>query len=75
MSPEPFSHLLTLVSPIISKKDTVMREAISAAERLTITIHFLAYGESQQSMSFSYRIGKSTMSAIIFQTLEQYGRL
>ena len=32
---------------------------------LTKTLRFLASGESQQSLSFSYRIGKSTVSQIV----------
>lgn len=39
MSPETFEELLTMVGPIISKKDTYMREAIGAAERLSLTIN------------------------------------
>ena len=68
MSPETFQHLLTLVGPIITKKDTRMREAIGAAERLTLTIHYLAYGDSQQALSFAYRIARSTVSSIIHET-------
>ena len=68
MSPERFEHLLTLVAPIIIKKDTVMRKAIDPAERLSLTLHHLAYGNSQQSSSFEYRIGKSTVSRIVRET-------
>ena len=68
MSPETFEHLLSLVGPLISKKDTHMREAIGAAERLSMTIHYLAYGDSQQSLSFAYRIARSTVSVIIHDT-------
>ena len=68
MSPNTFEHLLSLVGPLITKKETAMRQPISAAERLTLTIHYLAYGDSQQSVSFSYRIAKSTVSTIIRDT-------
>lgn len=68
MSPERFEHLLTLVAPLIIKKETVMRKAIEPAERLSLTLHHLAYGNSQQSNSFEYRIGKSTVSIIIRET-------
>jgi len=70
MSPETFEQLLTMVGPIISKKDTYMEEAIGAAERLSLTIHYLAEGASQQSMSFQYRIGRSTVSGIIHETCQ-----
>ena len=68
MSPESFKYLLNLVGPRIHKQDTRFRKAISASERLCLTIHYLAYGNSQQSISFSYRIGKSTVSKIIHET-------
>ena len=68
MSPESFDHLLSLVSPLISKHTTKLREPISAAERLALTLRFLASGNSQQSMSFSYRVGRQTVSSIIKET-------
>ena len=68
MSPDTFQHLLTLVGPIITKKDSHLREAIGAAERLSLTIHYLAYGDSHQSLSFAYRISRSSVSSIIHET-------
>ena len=65
MCSESFEYLLQLVGPVIVKQNTKMREPISAAERLTMTVHYLAYGESQQSLSFSYRMGASTVSMIV----------
>ena len=69
MTPERFEHLLSLVGPLITKVNTKMRQAISAAERLTLTLRYLARGDDQQSISFSYRIGKTTVSHIIKETL------
>ena len=69
MTPERFEHLLSLVGPLITKVNTKMRQAISAAERLTLTLRYLASGDDQQSISFSYRIGKTTVSHIIKETL------
>ena len=68
MSPERFDHLLGLVENRITKEDTYFRKAISAGERLAVTLRFLASGESQQSLSFAYLIGKSTLSRIIKET-------
>ena len=50
MSPDTFEHLLSLVGPLITKKPTNMRARISAEERLTLTLHYLAYGSSQQEV-------------------------
>ena len=41
MSKERFDHLLSLVRDKIMKKDTIMREAITAEERQVITLHDL----------------------------------
>ena len=60
MSPERFEHLLKLVAPFIQKKKCRSREPISPAERLVITIRYLATGDSQQSQAFNFRIGKKT---------------
>ena len=65
MTPPRFEHLLSLVVPLISKKSTKLRSSISVAERLTLTLCYLASGESQQSQAFNFRIGRSTVSMII----------
>ena len=65
MSPDRFEHLLSLIEPLVKKETTNFREPISAGERLSITLRFLATGESQQSLSFAYRIGKATVCKII----------
>ena len=70
MSPNRFDHLCQLVQPFITKQDTNFRKSISAAERLSLTLRFLATGESQQSLSFAYRIGKSTVSQIVSETCD-----
>ena len=69
MSPDRFEHQLSLVAPLISKKSTKLRPPISAAERLTLTLRYLATGDSQQSQSFNFQIGRSRVSNIIRETL------
>jgi hypothetical protein len=68
MSPESFDYLLSKVGPAIRKKETRTRQAIEPAERLALTIRYLASGNSQQSMSFAYRMGRTTVSNIIQET-------
>ena len=70
MSPERFDHLLSLVGPLISKLATRFRNPISLSERLAVTLRYLATGDSQQSQSFDFRIGKSTVSNIIRETCD-----
>ena len=69
MSPKLFEHL-AMVAPFISRKDTRFRKCFSVAERLALTLQFLATGDAQQSLSFSYRLGKYTICNIIKETCE-----
>ena len=65
MSKERFDHLLSLVCDKIMKKDTQMRSAITAEERLLIWLPYLASGVSQQDLCWSFRIVKMTASNIV----------
>lgn len=44
MDPSTFENLLKLVAPLITKKDTIIRKAIPAGERLALTLRLLATG-------------------------------
>lgn len=70
ISPERFEHLLTLVGPLTAKKQFKSRNLISAAERLMLTLRYLATGDSQQSQSFMFKIGRSTKSKMLRKTCE-----
>lgn len=70
MDEELFNELLEIISPIITKKDTVMRKAISAKERLTTTLRFLATGRSFEDLKFTTAIAPQTISGIIMETCE-----
>ena len=59
MSPASFKYF---------KEDTRFRKAISSAERLCLTLHYLEYGSSQQALSFYFRVAKYTICFIINQT-------
>ena len=45
-----FKYLLNVVGPLIIRKVTRFRKAISPTERLCLTLHYLAYGGSQKSL-------------------------
>ena len=50
-----FEELLRMVAPLITYQDTTMREAIPSAERLAVTLCFLATGELYSfSVSMQY---------------------
>ena len=65
MSPERFEHLLSMVAPFIKKEGCRSRAPIPPAERLCICLRYLATGELQQSQSFSFRVGRATVSHIV----------
>ena len=52
-----FNEILNLIAPDITPKKIIGgNKVISAAERLTVTLRFLATGETFQSLSFQFRI-------------------
>lgn len=65
-----FGELLQLITLYIQKQDTVMREAISSRDRLSVTLRFLATGNTFQDLSYSTRIAPNTLSEIIPETLK-----
>ena len=68
MTPTRFDNLLSLVGPLITRQTTIMRAPVSAGERLAVTIRYLVTGDSMQTISFSYRLGHSTVCGIIDDT-------
>ena len=70
MSPQRMEHLLSLVALLITKMDTNFRKEILPAQRLMLTLRFLAFGDSQISLTYLFRIGKETVSCIINETCE-----
>lgn len=60
-----FDRLVELVTPYTQRQNTNMRECISPKERLSVTLRFLATGESYRSLEHSTRIPACTISRII----------
>ena len=69
MLPQQFDYFVSLVGPIVTKCN-MGRDTISESERLALTLHYLASGESRQSLSFSYRVGLTTVHKIIGEVTE-----
>ncbi|XP_069588349.1 uncharacterized protein [Ranitomeya imitator] len=65
MRQDHFDVLLEKVVDDIQRQDTRMRSAITPAERLTVTLCFLAIGESLTSLHYQFRLGISTISGIV----------
>lgn len=70
MSSAEFEELLQLVKPLIEKQETKFRTAISAGERLALTLHYLATGQSFRSLQFVFRLPQCTISIIIPSVLD-----
>ncbi|XP_068122049.1 uncharacterized protein [Hyperolius riggenbachi] len=68
MSVSSFDELLMLVSPLIRRQRTNMRMPVSPAERLLLTLRFLASGESFASLHYQFRLGRSTIHGIVHDT-------
>ncbi|KAL3054476.1 hypothetical protein OYC64_017419 [Pagothenia borchgrevinki] len=60
-----FDDLLAQVGVRISRMDTNYRRSLSAAERLSICLRYLATGDSFRTIANSFRVGVSTVSTII----------
>lgn len=68
MDDSVFMHLLSLVKSKLTKKDTVMRTAISPEERLSATLRYLASGRYYKCSRFSVGIAYQTLGYVIPET-------
>lgn len=60
MSPTKFDELLSYIGAVIAR----MRRPMSPGESLAVTLRYLVTGDSMQTISFSYRLGHSTVCHI-----------
>lgn len=68
MRADLFDQLVDMVMPFIQRQNTNMRECISPRDRVSITLRFLATGETYRSLEYSMRIPACTISRIIPET-------
>ena len=70
MSRSTFDILLSHVGPLLTRRHyfSRLRAEITPAERLAVTLRYLATGNSQVSLSFNFRIRKSTVCGIVRDT-------
>lgn len=68
MDEETYLELLNLVTPLIKKEDTHLREAISPHERLTATLRYIATGRSYEDLKYSTVISPQLLGKIIPET-------
>ncbi|CAH3046151.1 unnamed protein product, partial [Porites lobata] len=67
MSRVAFEYIAMELSPFISKRDTNFRKAISARQRLAVTLYRLADTASYRTIANLFAIGKSTVCEIVVQ--------
>lgn len=65
MSTVDFEDLLMKITPLITKQDTQLREAVPARMRFAITLRYLATGDSFQSLHFLFKVSPQLISTII----------
>ncbi|XP_061726000.1 uncharacterized protein LOC133531666 isoform X1 [Cydia pomonella] len=65
MSKASFEELHSMVELLIEKTDTNFRKSISTRERLAICLRHLRAGLSYKELSTKYRVGRTTVSAIV----------
>lgn len=68
ISESTFRELLQLVSGRIEKQNTIMRESVSAEERLVATLQFLATGRTYENLKFSCAISPQLIGKIVPET-------
>ena len=71
MLPSTFDDLLHLVGPSLVKGTTNFRKPLPPELRVAVALRYLATGESQASLSYNYRIGRSTVCDILDEVPEK----
>ena len=65
MTPEFFEMIKTRLEPHLARQATNYRAPISVGKKLALTIRYLATGESYTSLSYQFRVGRSTISKFL----------
>lgn len=60
-----FEYLILMLGDKIAKQDTNYRKSIPVKEKLAVTLRFLATGDSYTSLSYLFKISKSTISLFV----------
>ena len=68
MVPSTFDDLLHLVSPLLINRATKYHKPLHSELQMAVALWYIATGESQASLSYNYRIGRSTVCNILDDT-------
>lgn len=74
MNGDTYAELLSLVGPNIKKEDTIMRDAISPNQRLSLTLRFLATGNTFSDLKFTSAISERSISDIVMETCAEINK-
>lgn len=70
MDQETYHKLLSVVEPLVTKQDTCMRKSVTAHERLTATLRYLATGRSYEDLKYSTAVSAQALGHIIPETCQ-----
>lgn len=70
MNETAFDELLSLVQPLIRKEETVMRSSIPPCERLSITLRYLASGNSFEDLKYLTARSPQAIGKLVIETCE-----
>ena len=74
MCPTQYEHLLSQVAPELIKSSQ-KREPIGPSERLCVALRYLFTGDSQKTISSSFRISPTSVGRIIYETTDAIARV
>jgi hypothetical protein len=63
-----FDELLKIITPTIEKRNTTMRDAIPPSQRLSITLRYLATGNTLEYLNFTNAISHQSIGVIVMET-------
>lgn len=70
LTTQQFDELLSMISPIITCDDTLMRKALPSRLKLEVTLAYLASGTNSRMLSIMFRVSKAAISKFIPQVCD-----
>ncbi|XP_060561418.1 uncharacterized protein LOC132721174 [Ruditapes philippinarum] len=70
MTLEMFDELLQRLAPRLQKSDTNWRKALDPGLKLAVTLRHLEAGDSYPSLSYDFRVARTTISLFIPEVCE-----
>ena len=68
MPPHIFDQIVNGVRPLIERRDTNFRQAISVEEKVTLTLYYLATGAKISTLQYAFLIGLTSVRRAIHET-------